>query len=68
MPGQPVQGLEHALLLSLRQRFDVRGAQHMGLRHVSGQDVPLLGLDAELLIPLRQRQPLEQPLVAACGV
>jgi hypothetical protein len=67
-PCESVEGFEHELVLFLRQHFHVFGAHQMRLRHMGAQDLTLPRLDSQIFVPIRQRQPFEQPLVAARGI
>src|SRR5271166_2465726 len=63
-----MQRLEHKFLLSSRQCFQVFHADQMGLRDMAAQDLTLARLNPQLFVPIRPREPFQQPFVAARGI
>src|SRR5579884_312822 len=64
-PGVSMQRLEHEFLLFFRQAREILAAEEMGLRHMVVQDLSFCGTYLQFVVPVRQRQPFQEPLIAA---
>src|SRR5258708_26001648 len=67
-PGVSMQRLEYKLLLSFGQVVQIVATHEMRLRHVVAQDLSFCRRYLQFLVPIRQRQPFHQPLIAARGI
>src|SRR3974390_235115 len=59
-----MQRLKREIILSLRQRVKIFAADKMRLRYMLAQDSTFRRQNSEVLVPIGQRQPFQQPLVA----